>query len=71
MTWQRVLAPQARAQFDLATQEEGHAQAAALAWLGNWEREVGENQGAARELYNIALDLDCTEPAAGERNKMP
>lgn len=61
----RVL--QARAQFELATREEGHAQSAAFAWLGNWEREVAENQAAARELYNIALDLDHTEPAAGAR----
>ena len=59
--------PQARAQFEMASREEGHAQAAAFAWLGNWEREVGGNAAAARELYDIALDLDPAEPAAGTR----
>ena len=56
---------QARHQFELAAREEGHAQAAAFAWLGNWEMEVAHNGEAARELYNVALDLDPAEPAAG------
>ena len=49
----------------MASREEGHAQAAAFAWLGNWELEVGQNTAAARELYNIALNLDPAEAAAG------
>ncbi len=57
--------PQARHQFELAAREEGHAQAAAFAWLGNWEMEVAHNGEAARELYNVALDLEPAEPAAG------
>ncbi len=56
---------QARHQFELAAREEGHAQAAAFAWLGNWEMEIARNGEAARELYNVALDLDPAEPAAG------
>ncbi len=49
----------------MGSAEEGHAQALALAWLGVWEAEQGGDAGAARELFQAALEIDPQQATAG------
>ncbi len=57
---------QARQHFEAGSLFEGHAQAAALAWLGNWEREVGQDPAAARDFYQASMTIEPKQPDAGE-----
>lgn len=57
---------QARQHFEAGSLFEGHAQAAALAWLGNWEREVGQDPAAARDFYQASMTIEPEQPDAGE-----
>lgn len=57
---------QARAQFEAGSLYEGHAQAAALAWLGKWEAEVGGDPAAARDFFQASLAIDAEQREAGE-----
>jgi hypothetical protein len=49
---------QAKRHFEEATQEEGHAQAAAFAMLGKWQVQVGRSGAEARRCYQQAEAID-------------
>jgi hypothetical protein len=57
---------QAREQFEAGSLYEGHSQAAALAWLGRWEAEVGEDPAAARDFFQASLTINPDQKEAGE-----
>ena len=44
---------------------EGVAQAAALAWLGNWEAQEGADPAAARDFFQASLTIEPGQPDAG------
>ncbi len=56
---------QARQHFEAGSLFEGHAQAAALAWLGRWEAEVGNDPAAARDFFQASLNINPEQKEAG------